>query len=338
MLRVRFLSLLVLAGVATASASSYGEPQYRLRFATIAPEGTGWAREVKAFAREIETASNGRLSVHAYLGGIAGDDMEMGRRMSRDQLDGALSAGMLCQEVAPAFAVFRIPGLVQDRSEEAYVQTRIFPTLREQARAHGMVLLTTGSLGTDVVLSRVPIDSMETLRRLKLWQWDLDRTSVAFTRAMGLHPVALPVTEAGKAYEDGQTEGFIAVPSAVFGFQWFSRQVYMSQVPFAPLHGCALMTTTAYDRLPPELRAVIETASVKFGLRIGETTRAQDEELLGGLFARQGVRSVPVSPMLRAQFLDAAHAARDKLGTQLVPTELLMQVQSFLADYRSVHH
>jgi len=47
---------------------------------------------------------------------------------------------------------------------------------------------------------------------------------------------------------------------------------------------------------------------------------------------------VTVSPLLRAQFLDAAHAARDKLGQQLVSQELLLQVQSFLADYRSVHH
>jgi hypothetical protein len=77
---------------------------------------------------------------------------------------------------------------------------------------------------------------------------------------------------------------------------------------------------------------------VKFGLRIDDTTRVQDEELLGGLFAKQGVRTVPVSPLLRAQFLDAAHAARDQLGTSLVPTDLLLQVQSFLADYRSVHH
>jgi len=335
---VRFLSSLVLASIVAGSSAGHAEPQYRLRFATIAPEGTGWAREVKAFTREIEQNAGGRIDIHVYLGGIAGDDMEMGQRMRRDQLDGALSAGMLCQEIAPAFAVFRVPGLVQDRNEESYVQTRLFPTLREQARAHGMVLLTTGSLGTDVILSRVPIDSMETLQRLKLWQWDLDRTAVAFSRAMGMHPVPLPVTDAGKAYETGQTEGFIAVPSAVFGFQWFSRQVYMSQLPFAPLHGCAVMTTAAFDRLPADLREIIETASVKFGLRIGETTRAQDEELLGGLFAKQGVRSVPVSPLLRAQFLDAAHAARDKLGTQLVPNELLMQVQSFLADYRSVHH
>src|SRR6185437_9623670 len=119
---------------------------------------------------------------------------------------------------------------------------------------------------------------------------------------------------------------------------WFSRRLYMSQLPFAPLHGCALMTATAWDRMAPDLRDIVATASIKFGLRISATTTAQDEELLGGLFEKQGVRSVPVSPLLRTQFLDAAHVARDRLGTQLVPNELLLQVQSFLADYRSVHH
>ena len=330
---------LVLAVVAAVAPSrAHAEPSYRLRFATIAPEGTGWAREVQAFVREIETNSGGRVGMHVYFGGIAGDDTEMGRRMRQDQLDGALSGGMLCQEVAPAFAIFRVPGLMQTRDEGAYVLTRLFPVLREQARAHGMVLLNTGSLGTDVVLSRVPIDSMETLRRLKLWQWDLDRTAVSVSRAMGMQPVPLPVTDAGKAYESGKTDGFIAVPSAVFGFQWFSRRLYLSQLPFAPLLGCAVMTTTAYDRLPADLREVVTTAAVKFGMRINETTRVQDEELLGGLFAKQGVRSMPVSPQLRAQFLEAAHAARDRLGAGLVPKELFLQVQSFLADYRSVHH
>jgi TRAP-type transport system periplasmic protein len=324
--------------LALVAAPVRAEPQVKLRFATIAPEGTGWAREVKAFAREIESQSGGRISLHAYLGGIAGDDAEMGRRMREDQLDGALSAGMLCQEVAPAFAVFRVPGLMQNRAEEAYVANRLLPTLQEQARAHGMILLAMASMGSDVVLSTVPIDSLETLRRLRLWLWDLDTTLVTFARAMGLHPVPLPVNDAGRAYEEGKTDGFIAIPSAVFGFQWFSRKLYLSKLPFAPLHACALLTTSSYDRLTPDLRQVIETASRKFGLRIEETTRAQDEQLLGGLFAKQGVRTVTVSPLLRTQFLDAAHTARDQLGTRLLPTELLLEVQSFLADYRSVHH
>ena len=333
---MRFLASLLL--VTLAAPSLWAEPSIHLRFATIAPEGTGWAREVKAFARDIENDSNGRVSMHVYLGGIAGDDAEMGRRMRKDQLDGALSAGMLCQEVAPAFAIFRIPGLMQDRAEGSYVLTRLFPLLREQAAAHGMRLLTSGSLGSDVVLTRVPIDSMETLAQAQAVDWDLDRTSVAFLRAMGFNVVPLPVSDAGKAYEEGKIDGFIAIPSAIFGFQWFTRQLYLSQLPFAQLHGCALMSSSTYERLPTEVRDVIETASVKFGLRISETTRVQDEELLGGLFEKQGVRSVPVSPTLRAQFLEAAHAARDRLGAQVVPTELLIKVQSFLADYRSMHH
>ena len=325
----------VLLFVTLAAPSLRAEPIH-LRFATIAPEGTSWAREVKAFARNIEAGSGGRVAIHVYLGGIAGDDTEMGRRMRKDQLDGALSAGMLCQDIAPGYAVFRIPGLMQDRAESSYVMTRLFPMLREQAATHAMRLLTSGSLGSDVVLSRVPIESMEALRAVKVWVWDLDRTSVAFARAMGINVVPLPVAEAGRAYEEGRTDGFIAIPSAIFGFQWFARRLYMSQLPFAPLYGCAVMTSTAYERLPTDVRDVVENESVKFGLRISETTRAQDDELLGGLFAKQGIRSVPVSPLLRTQFLDAAHAARDKLGTQIVPTELLLKVQSFLADYRSM--
>lgn len=333
---MRFFAVLFVVTLAASPVSA--DAPIRLRFAAIAPEGTGWAREVKAFTREIEKGSKGLVSMHVYLGGIAGDDVEMGRRMQKDQLDGALSAGMLCQQVAPAYAIFRVAGLLQDYGESSYVMTRLFPLLREQARAHGMRLLTSGSLGSDVVLSRVPIDSMETLRSLKLWQWDLDSTSIAIARAMGIQSVPLPVVDAGPAYEQGRTDGFIAIPSAIFGFQWFTRRLYLSQLPFAPLYGCALMTEASYERLPIEVREVIETASIQFGLRISETTRAQDEELLGGLFAKQGVRTVPVPPFLRAQFLDAAHAARDRLGAQIVPPDLLLKVQSFLADYRTMHH
>ena len=206
---------------------------------------------------------------------------------------------MLCQEIAPAFAVFRIPGLVQDRAEEGYVETRLFPTLREQARVHGMVLLALG-------LARQRRRVVARAHRLdgdaapaRLWQWELDQTSVAFARAMGLNVVPLPVGDAGRAYEDGRTDGFIAIPSAIFGFQWFSRTRVHVAVSVR-----AAVRLRAHDRrrrtsaCRPTCATIIETASVKFGLRIAETTRAQDDELLGGLFERQGVRSVPVSPLL----------------------------------------
>lgn len=333
-MRAAFSLLLLLLGAAAAR----GEPIAHLRFAAIAPDGTAWAREVKAFTREVESASGGRLSVRVYLGGIAGDDLEMGRRMRRDQLDGVLSGGTVCQEVSQVFRVVRVPGLMLDRGEAAYVVNRMLPTIRDEARAHGVVLLAVADLGHDVVASRVPIDSLEALRRLKLWQWELEPVTIAYSRAMGLAVVPMPVADAGRAYEDGRIDGFIAIPSAIIAFQWFARRMYLTQLPFAPVYGCILMSATAYDRLPLDLRDVVQAAAAKLGLRFAEATRAQDEQLLGGLFEKQGVRNVAVPPTLRAQFFEAAHAARDRLGARVVSRELLLQVQSLLADYRTEHH
>jgi TRAP-type C4-dicarboxylate transport system substrate-binding protein len=330
-MRLLACSLVVLTGsIAEAEVT-------KLRFAGIAPEGTAWAREVKAFVREIETVSEGKITVRAYLGGIAGDDLEMAKRMRRDQLDGVLSAGTACQEVAPAFLALRIPGLLTSRDEAGYVANRLVPLLREQARAHGAVLLALAPLGRDVVLSRAPIDSLEALRRLRLWQWDLEPATIAYSRAMGLAIVPLPVGDAGQAYEDGKIDGFIAIPTAIFGFQWFARRVFLSQLPFAPVYGCVLMSAASFDRLPPELREVVQAAAAKLGQRFAETTKLQDEQLLSGLFEKQGVTNVPVSDELRVRFLQAAHEARDKLAGQIVPADLLNRIQSLLADYRSEH-
>lgn len=335
---MRFVAAVIAAGwLALTAGTARAEAVVQLRIAGIAPEGTSWARDIRAFAHDVESLSGGRVALKVYLGGIAGDDLEMGRRIGRDQLDGALSAGNLCAEVAPSVRVFRIPGLVQDRGETRHVLTRLLPTMQEEARSHGMVLLTVVTIGRDMVLSREPITTMETLRRLRLWQWDLERTTIAYSRAMGLHIVPLPIADAGRAYEEGHTDGFIAAPTAAFGFQWFTKGLYLEELPFSPVIGCLVMSTSAFDRLAPELREAVKAAGVQVGMRFEETSRMQDEQLLGGLFARQGIKIVPVSRLLRAEFLEAAHEARERLGGTVIPTALLYRVQSFLADYRNEH-
>src|SRR6478609_8035830 len=132
--------------------------------AGIAPDGTAWARELRAFSREVESATHGELKVKWYLGGIAGDDAQMADRMAREQLDGAASAGMLCLRAAPSLRVLRVQGLVRTRDE---------------ARATGYAMLGLGQLGVDVIFTRRPVASWAELQKLKLWRWDLDETAIA---------------------------------------------------------------------------------------------------------------------------------------------------------------
>ncbi|MCA1664398.1 MAG: hypothetical protein LC659_09050, partial [Myxococcales bacterium] len=87
------LSALLLLGGSSARAETAAPAETTvLRMAAIAPEGTSWARELKAFARGVEKATDGALRVKWYLGGVAGDEAEELARVERDQLDGGAGA------------------------------------------------------------------------------------------------------------------------------------------------------------------------------------------------------------------------------------------------------
>src|SRR4051812_33372117 len=83
------------------------DPSRVVRMASVVPEGTSWARELRAWARDVETQTRGALKIKLYLGGIGGDELEVENRIRRDQLDGAVSAGMLCEKLAPTMRVMR---------------------------------------------------------------------------------------------------------------------------------------------------------------------------------------------------------------------------------------
>jgi TRAP-type C4-dicarboxylate transport system substrate-binding protein len=320
-----------------ASVAARGDTT-TLRIAVLAPDGTSWARDAKAWVRDVQTVTGGRLGVHLYFGAITGDDVEVERRMHKEQLDGALSGGILCQNVAPSLRVMRIPGMVQDPGEGSFVLTRLFPALRAEARSRGFQLLAFTWLGSDVVLSRVPVDGMEALKRMRLWQWSLEPALIAYSRAMGMNVVPLAIGDAGRAYEDGKIDGFVAIPAAILAFQWYARRMYLSRLPFSPVIGCLVMSASSFDRLPTDLRDAFAGESARSALRFTETARAQEAQLLDhGLFVKQGMTMTPVPMLLRAQFLDAARVARDKIGASMVPSDLLTKVQSWLADYRNEH-
>ena len=71
------LSLLLVAAMLPGGARADEAQTFELRIATPAPDGTAWAREAKAFAREVELKTNGGLRMKFYWGGVAGDDVEM---------------------------------------------------------------------------------------------------------------------------------------------------------------------------------------------------------------------------------------------------------------------
>ena len=321
--------------VSLAALRAGAEPRV-LRLATAAPDGTAWARELKAAGDGVEAASHGELRLKWYFGGIAGDEMAVTERMGKGQLDGVASGGPLCERLMPSMRVLALPGLFRSREEAAYVIQSLRPLLVDEMERAGYTLLITSGLGPTVIFSRQPIRTFSELRAAPLWTWDLNPVEPAAERAMGLNVAPAGLLAAGPAYSSRRVDGFIAVPEAALAFQWSTQAHYITDLRTRYLTSCVVLSNRAFDRLPIEQQNIVRDELAKSDARFEELGRHMDDELLGTLFARQGLVPVPVTPSFRSQFLDEARQARRRLGN-LVPPSLIARVERMLADYRAGH-
>jgi TRAP-type C4-dicarboxylate transport system substrate-binding protein len=338
-MKVARLALLCAAGawVAAAPATGRGEPTHLLRLGTIAPDGSEWARLEKSLAREVEHETDGEVAIKWYFGGIAGGETDMIERIRRGQLDGAASGGMMCQRLAPSMRVMRIAGLFQSRDEALHVLARLRPRLDKEFAKSGFVNLGEAGIGSDIIFSRTPVRAFDDLKKTRLWVWDLDDVWLRELPLMGINTVAAPPEQAGAAYDEQRSDGFLGITTAALAFQWSTRAKYYSDLRVGYMMGCVVVAQSAFDPLPTRAQQIVRAAAAKFMMRMESTGQQQETALLGGLFERQGLKRVAVSDAFRSAFFLEARAARDKLGSSLVPTALLNEVNAWLADYRAEH-
>jgi TRAP-type C4-dicarboxylate transport system substrate-binding protein len=318
-----------------ASSLANAEP-VTLRMAGIAPDGVAWVRELKAFARDIEARTHGRVKMKWYWGGIAGDELAVLDRIRRDQLDG--EAGVQhCMKVAPSMRVFRLLGLVQSYDEQAYVLGRLHQTLDDEFRKSGFWAFESG-MGSELLLSRVPVRSLAELRGLKVWQWDIDEMMGRQMRALGISqlvPTALNDTYA--ALEAGRFDVIQAIPSAALAFQWSSRAKYYTDLKLGFVPACLMISNRVFDALSVEDQQILQDAGARLEVRFRDLGKTQDKQLTEELFPRQGLEHLVPSQTFRAEFFNAAREARKAVPPEEVAPELVRKVESWLADYRAEH-
>jgi TRAP-type C4-dicarboxylate transport system substrate-binding protein len=333
----RVIAVIAALMLSTFSRSAIGEPKYKLRISTAAPEGTTWANTIQKFTREVAKATNGDVQVRIYYGGIAGDEREVHEHIKKGNLDGAISGGPICAQAIPSMRALDIIGLFQNQAEAEHVVNELRTTLTREAHDSGYALLATGSLGPRIVFSREPITSMAELRKTKLWSWSLHEVFHKIVPELQLTTVGTPLVQARKAFDERRVDGFITTPVAALSFQWYVDTKYITDLRVGYLVGCFLVRESVLDALPAEHQRTVRNAAARLGVKVDEVNRRMDQELLGNIYERRGLKKVPVSAKFRAEFFEASRVARQRLGDALVPRALLDRVTQLLADFRAEH-
>ena len=218
------------------------------------------ARDPLAFSTQVEKDTGGQVRLKIYFGGIAGDEIQVGERIRRDQLDGTVSGGMLCMRAAPSMRVMRVLGLFQGRNELSYVLGRLKPQLDEEFRRAGFV-----NLGARRHRARAHLLA-QARAHARRGQGD---QAVGLGRRRHARPgpdgarfltVRADVPRGGgRLYDEGKIDGFVAAPAAALAFQWSARGKYLMPLRLASLDACVIIANRAFDPLPEEYKAVIRT-------------------------------------------------------------------------------
>ena len=311
---VAAIAVVATAGVARADPAT-------LRLATIAPQGSGWAREFSAWARDVEAGTHGAVRIKMYYSAIGGDEFTVLDRIKRDQLDGGIGSesctrlGALAARDAHLRAVPESRGVVlRPRAAGDEARCRVLARRLHQPRRGD-------ARPRPAVHARSRCTIVDELQKTLLWIWNADEALAVQAQALGMHVVATPLDGAARAYEDKSVDGFIAMPTAALAFQWSAEARYLVNLALSYRNGCVFIASRAFDPLPIETQRYIRTATAKLRQRLDDMNTRQDDALVGGLFARQGLRTVPVSDSFRLDFFNQARDMRERVAGRLVPPE-----------------
>jgi TRAP-type C4-dicarboxylate transport system substrate-binding protein len=159
---------LLLVLTATAAADPV-----RIRIATVAPDGSAWAREMRAMTRDVLAQTNGNVELRWLFDGIAGDEGEVVERIAKGQLEG-VGAGVVCTRLAPSLRILRVPGVFGNWAESLYVMSRLRPRVAAEFEAHGYISLGEGGFGNDIVFSSTPVTTLAQLQKGRFAFWNID--------------------------------------------------------------------------------------------------------------------------------------------------------------------
>ncbi|MCR4331466.1 MAG: TRAP transporter substrate-binding protein DctP, partial [Sulfuricaulis sp.] len=200
---------------------------------------------------------------------------------------------------------------------------------------NGFELLGWMEVGFIQLFSRVPIYSIDDMKKRRIWLWQGDPLGTAFFAASGLAPVPLPITEVFTSLSTGLIDTTIAPPLGAIAFQWFTKTPYMTNIPVMDGIGGLIVSRKFFDGLPKDLQQLLRRTGEEAGTRLLVETRRDNEKSLAVL-KQHGVTFTNEWKDTDSYLFDLRDRAAAMLAKDgYIPAPLYEKARQSLNDYRA---
>ncbi len=317
-----------------APADAVSQQRVRVKLATLAPDGSPWHVILEDMGHEWQKATDDRVRLVIYPGGVAGDDRATLRKIRHGQLQAGALTVIGLVELDDAFNVFQIPLFFESTDEFFYVLDRLSPVLSQRLEERGLVVVHWGYGGWVYFFSKAPTPTVSDLKRLKMYTSAGDDRMVRIWRRNGYNPVVLSATDIMVGLQSGMIDGLPAPPLGALAFQWYRQTPYMLSQGLAPLVGATVIDKRTWAKMSKEDQAALLESARRAASRLTSEIPQKDEQALAEMIMR-GLQVIPVDLDDEAgSWRAAAESFAESFRATMVPQEVFTLALQYRAEYR----
>ena len=305
------------------------------KLATIAPEGSQWMQVMRGAAKEIKTATEERVRVKFYSGGVMGNEKKVLRKIRIGQLQGGAFTASGLSERYGDIVVYGLPLVFRSYDEVDYVRERMDPVLAEGLQEAGFVSFGFAGGGFANLMGNEQITELDQLRGRKAWIPEGDQLSFVAMEALNLSPVVLPITDVLTGLQTGLIEFIASPPVAAVVLQWHTKVKFVTDIPLAYALATLAIDRKAFNRISEADQQVFRDVMSRAYIKLDAQDREDNANALQALRS-SGLTVLTLSSVQTDAWRQAATAANEALVDQeVVSAEIYQQLNGHLAEFRN---
>ena len=309
-----------------------GQSPVIIKLATLAPEGSPWIQVLKAAADEAQQKTGNAVQFKIYPGGVMGDERDMVRKMHIGQLQAAMLSSASLASMFPEIDVLQIPFLFDSYPETDFVIGKMEDGFKSGLEKNGYVALGWSEAGFVYLMSTVPVETLELLRKAKVWIWNDSPMSKAIFEEAGVIGVPLSITDVVVGLQTGLVEVVYVPPSVAVALQWFTRIKYITDAPLNYMLGGLVAKKEAFDKIDPQHQSVVKEVFQRHMTRLKEIIRAENQEALA-VMQKQGIKLISPGKAQIADYKAISEKAMQKESGHKFSPKTKEEVSAWLKAY-----
>jgi len=225
--------------------------------------------------------------------------------------------------------------LFNDIEEVKFVRSRMDGELRDRIEAAGYVNFGFAGGGFAQLMSIKPIANLQDLGGRKVWIPDGDRFAYEASKALGISPVLMPLTDVMTGLQTELIDTIMTPPVAAIVLQWNTKVSYITQLPLSYIFAMIAIDKKYFDRIQPADQAIVREVMEKIYRGFDEQGNQDNEKALQALIDG-GMTPVTPDEGQVPQWRKAVQASNRRIAEDgAIDIKLLDELECYLAGFRT---